>query len=103
MTRYESAKETYAKLGVDTDLALEKLKELGYYNGAIDGIFGSQTIQAVKNFQRDYGLTVDGIVGRNTLAKLGLSGGSGSYSSSDIYSTVDFTYSSPVSRYTIFV
>jgi len=63
----------------------QKLKELGYYNGAIDGIFGSQTIQAVKNFQRDYGLTVDGIVGRNTLAKLGLSGGSGSYSSSDIY------------------
>ncbi|MBE7082808.1 MAG: spore cortex-lytic enzyme [Clostridiales bacterium] len=62
----------------------QKLKELGYYGGAIDGIFGSQTIKAVKNFQRDYGLVVDGIVGKRTLAKLGLSG-SGSYSSSDIY------------------
>ena len=63
----------------------QKLKELGYYNGAIDGIFGNQTVQAVKNFQRDYGLTVDGVVGKNTLAKLGLSSGNGSYSSSDIY------------------
>ncbi len=63
----------------------QKLKDLGYYNGAIDGIFGSKTVQAVKNFQRDYGLTVDGIVGKNTLAKLGLSSGSGAYSSNDIY------------------
>lgn len=63
----------------------QKLKDLGYYNGAIDGIFGSQTILAVKNFQRDYGLIVDGIVGKNTLNKLGLSTSSGKYSSSDIY------------------
>lgn len=63
----------------------QKLKEFGYYNGAIDGIFGAQTIQAVKNFQRDYGLTVDGIVGKNTLAKLGISSGNGVYSSNDIY------------------
>ena len=63
----------------------QRLKELGYYNGAIDGIFGSQTIQAVKNFQRDYGLVVDGIVGKNTLAQLGLSSTSSTYSSSDIY------------------
>lgn len=62
----------------------QKLKELGYYNGAIDGIFGSGTINAVKNFQRDYGLTVDGIVGTRTLNALGL-GTSSSYSSSDIY------------------
>lgn len=63
----------------------QKLKELGYYKGVVDGIFGTQTVQAVKNFQRDYGLTVDGIVGRRTLSALGLSGGSGQYSSSDIY------------------
>lgn len=62
----------------------QKLKELGYYYGAIDGIFGSQTISAVKRFQRDYGLTVDGIVGPRTLSALGL-GGKSSYSSSDIY------------------
>ena len=63
----------------------QRLKELGYHKGAIDGIFGRQTLQAVKNFQRDYGLVVDGIVGKKTLAKLGLSTGAGSYSSSDVY------------------
>lgn len=63
----------------------QKLKDLGYYNGAIDGIFGTQTINAVKKFQRDYGLKVDGIVGRNTLNKLGLGTSSGKYSSTDIY------------------
>ncbi len=62
----------------------QKLKDLGYYKGAVDGIFGSQTIQAVKNFQRDYGLKVDGIVGTKTLNALGIGGG-GKYSSSDIY------------------
>lgn len=63
----------------------QKLKDLGYYNGAIDGIFGTQTINAVKKFQRDYGLKVDGIVGKNTLNKLGLGASSGQYSSTDIY------------------
>lgn len=62
----------------------QKLKNLGYYNGAIDGIFGTKTVQAVKNFQRDYGLAVDGVVGPKTLAKLGL-GSTSTYSSQDIY------------------
>lgn len=62
----------------------QKLKDLGYYTGTVDGIFGNQTIAAVKRFQRDYGLAVDGIVGTKTLNALGLGGG-GNYSSSDIY------------------
>ncbi len=62
----------------------QRLKELGYYYGNIDGIIGSQSLSAIRNFQRDYGLTVDGIVGPNTLRALGLSGG-GSYSSQDLY------------------
>ena len=62
----------------------QRLKELGYYYGNIDGIIGSQSLSAIRNFQRDYGLTVDGIVGSNTLRALGLSGG-GSYSSQDLY------------------
>lgn len=62
----------------------QKLKNLGYYKGAIDGIFGKQTIAAVKNFQRDYGLVVDGIVGKKTLAALGLGSTTSKYSSSDI-------------------
>ena len=36
-----------------------KLKRWGYYNGSIDGIYGSQTLYAVKWFQSKNGLTVD--------------------------------------------
>ena len=43
-----------------------KLIDLGYLTGPADGIFGSQTDAAVRGFQRDKGLTVDGIVGVNT-------------------------------------
>lgn len=62
----------------------QRLKELGYYSGSIDGIIGSQSLKAIRNFQRDYGLTVDGIVGPKTLSALGLSS-STSYTSQDLY------------------
>ena len=61
----------------------DKLKRWGYYDGAVDGIFGSATARAVRYFQRSNGLQVDGIVGAQTLAALGIfdtggtSGGSG--------------------------
>ena len=64
-----------------------KLKNWGYYKGAVDGIFGAQTKEAVKYFQRKNGLTVDGIVGDKTLAALGISGSSSSSSSG--YSDAD--------------
>ena len=47
-----------------------KLKELGYYTGAIDGDYGSSTASAVKEFQRRNGLTADGTAGEKTLSKL---------------------------------
>lgn len=50
-----------------------KLKRWGYYNGNVDGIFGSGTAQAVKYFQKKNGLTADGIVGEATAKALGLS------------------------------
>ena len=40
-----------------------KLKRWGYYNGEIDGIFGTQTKNAVISFQKKNGLVADGIVG----------------------------------------
>ena len=43
-----------------------KLKNWGYYNGSVDGVFGSQTTEAVRYFQSKNGLTADGIVGSAT-------------------------------------
>lgn len=50
-----------------------KLKRWGYYTGAVDGIYGPKTKEAVKYFQRKNGLTVDGIVGKQTAAAMGIS------------------------------
>lgn len=65
-----------------------KLKNWGYYTGTVDGIYGSQTVSAVKKFQKKYGLTVDGIVGKATAEKIGISltsSTSSSYNSNDSY------------------
>lgn len=64
-----------------------KLKRWGYYNGNIDGIYGPQTREAVRYFQRKNGLAVDGIVGPNTARALGmtLSSSGSSQSSNDLY------------------
>lgn len=66
----------------------QKLKSWGYYTGSVDGIYGSRTQSAVRHFQRNNGLTVDGIAGPKTLSYLGISSsssGSGQYSSNDVY------------------
>ncbi len=64
-----------------------KLKRWGYYTGSVDGIYGSKTKQAVKDFQRKNGLAVDGIVGPKTAAALGmtLSSSKTTQSSNDLY------------------
>lgn len=57
----------------------DKLKRWGYYDGAVDGIFGNGTRRAVVKFQQKNGLTADGVVGTNTLRALGMPvSGSGS-------------------------
>lgn len=67
----------------------ERLIEWGYLSGSADGIFGPDTENAVRAFQKKNGLTVDGIAGPATLRAMGISGdggnsgGSGGYSDSD--------------------
>ncbi|MBA5851351.1 spore cortex-lytic enzyme [Clostridium sp. cel8] len=60
-----------------------KLKEWGYYNGKVDGIYGYQTYTAVKYFQSKNGLKVDGIAGDATLKGLTLSSNSSQNSSTN--------------------
>jgi N-acetylmuramoyl-L-alanine amidase len=56
--------------GSDVTKLQQALQNKGYYKGAIDGIYGQGTRTAVSNFQRDCGLVVDGIAGKNTFAAL---------------------------------
>lgn len=72
----------YGSRGSEVTKIQTKLKRWGYYTGNIDGIYGSQTVAAVKYFQRKNGLTVDGIAGPNTLKAMGIYSSSNSTSSS---------------------
>lgn len=65
-----------------------RLKNWGYYDGGIDGVYGSRTEAAVRWFQRQNGLSADGQAGPQTLAALGLptgEGGTPQDSSGDVY------------------
>ena len=66
----------YGSRGNEVSQIQEKLKRWGYYNGSIDGIYGSKTLSAVKAFQRKNGLTVDGIAGQKTLSAMGINSSS---------------------------
>ena len=62
----------YGSRGSEVRTIQEKLKRWGYYTGNVDGIYGSQTVAAVKRFQQKNGLTVDGIAGPQTLKAMGI-------------------------------
>ena len=51
-------------------IAQDDLNTLGFRTGGLDGIFGSQTRNAVISYQRSRGLSADGIVGCNTWRSL---------------------------------
>lgn len=75
--------------GTDVKTLQQKLKNWGYYGGAVDGVFGAKTKAAVILFQKRNGLTADGIVGAKTLAALGMSLSSSTTSSNSSYSSSD--------------
>ncbi len=47
-----------------------RLKHLGFYTGTVDGIFGWRSYWALRNFQYEFGLPVDGVLGAKTKLKL---------------------------------
>ncbi len=76
-----------------------RLKNWGYYNGSVDGVFGAGTRSAVIAFQKKNGLKADGVVGKATYKALGMTSAYealaglseegaesvGGFSSSDVY------------------
>ncbi len=56
--------------GTDVTYLQQRLTAKGYGVGAVDGIFGVKTLEAVKAFQTENDLAVDGIVGSKTWAAL---------------------------------
>ncbi|MZQ81526.1 spore cortex-lytic enzyme [Paenibacillus sp. 5J-6] len=60
----------YGATGADVNELQGRLKFIGFYGGNIDGDYGYKTLTAVKRFQGEFGMTVDGIVGAKTKLKL---------------------------------
>jgi 3D (Asp-Asp-Asp) domain-containing protein len=57
----------YGDRGADVKRVQKLLADSGFYPGALDGVYGGGTVQAVKSFQTAYNLPADGIVGRETI------------------------------------
>lgn len=62
----------YGSSGEEVRQIQTKLKSWGYYDGKVDGIYGTETYNAVKKFQKKNNLKVDGIAGEKTLNALGI-------------------------------
>ncbi|SKA04369.1 cell wall hydrolase [Selenihalanaerobacter shriftii] len=60
----------YGDEGVDVAGLQIQLRVLGYYDGGIDGLFGKETVKAIKKFQSEINLKPDGIVGQKTFNSL---------------------------------
>lgn len=63
--KHETAIDLNTNVGIQA-----ALKILGFYNGTLDGIFGTKTLEAIRQFQAKYGLTIDGIAGQMTKERL---------------------------------
>ena len=99
----ETAVLRQGSTGSEVQEVQRRLRNWGYYSGAVDGIFGAGTRRAVIAFQQKNGLTADGVVGMATYKALGMNdsyrvlagqdqggqggqgGGVNGYTSSDLY------------------
>lgn len=60
----------HGAVGDDVIELQSRLQYLGFYNKKIDGVFGWGTYWALRNFQYEFGLPIDGLAGQATKAKL---------------------------------
>ncbi|GAB3791784.1 spore cortex-lytic enzyme [Virgibacillus kimchii] len=60
----------HGAVGDDVIELQARLQYLGFYNGTIDGVFGWGTYWALRNFQYEFGMEVDGLAGDQTKQKL---------------------------------
>lgn len=92
ITFFQSAEAAVYRQGSTGDAVRTiqtKLSNWGYFSGAIDGIYGPKTEEAVKYFQRKNSLTADGVVGPATLRALGMSTTGGDSPASSQSNSVD--------------
>ena len=75
ISREAQAAVWWGAKGTQVRQVQQKLKQWGYYDGAVDGVFGQGTYDAVVRFQKKNGLTADGVAGEKTLAAMGISSG----------------------------
>jgi N-acetylmuramoyl-L-alanine amidase len=60
----------HGAVGDDVIELQARLQYLGFYNGKIDGVFGWSTYWALRNFQYEFGMEIDGLAGNQTKQKL---------------------------------
>lgn len=60
----------HGAVGEDVIELQARLQYLGFYNGTIDGVFGWGTYWALRNFQYEFGMEIDGMAGTQTKEKL---------------------------------
>ncbi len=70
--QWAAASVAWGSRGDDVIAVQKKLKQWGYYDGAVDGVYGQSTYNAVVSFQKKNGLKADGVVGASTAAAMGI-------------------------------
>lgn len=89
-THTTEALSKYGSTGSEVRQIQTKLKNWGYYSGNVDGIYGTQTKEAVIWFQRRNGLAADGIAGPATLKAMGIFSSGSSGNNSSAHSQTDY-------------
>lgn len=60
----------HGAVGEDVIELQARLKHIGFFHGKVDGVFGWSTYWALRNFQYEFGMEIDGLAGAQTKEKL---------------------------------